>query len=129
MKKPCQCVARMHECLGSEGAMHQGVMVVNLKYNCLYDLLWDSVEHVVATEQMHIVAAPRREKFVIMIIWINCRRNRKTNVKINRKKSIGTSILSEQNRQVCALWKRVEQTFTALVQVTFRVHTIDRLPA
>jgi hypothetical protein len=109
--------------------MHQGVMVVNLKYNCLYDLLWDSVEHVVATEQMHIVAAPRREKFVIMIIWINCRRNRKTNVKINRKKSIGTSILSEQNRQVCALWKRVEQTFTALVQVTFRVHTIDRLPA
>jgi hypothetical protein len=59
MKNPC--AARMHECLGNEGALLQGVTVVtNLKYNRVYDLLWDSGEDAVATEGTHTVAAPRR---------------------------------------------------------------------
>jgi hypothetical protein len=59
MKNPC--AARMHKCLGNEGALLQGVMVVtNLKYNRVYDLLWDSGEQVVAPEGIHMVAAPRR---------------------------------------------------------------------
>jgi hypothetical protein len=61
MKNPC--TARMHKCLGNKGALQQGVMVVtNLKYNRVHDLLWDSGEHVVTTEGIHVlVAAPRRE--------------------------------------------------------------------
>jgi hypothetical protein len=54
MKDPC--AARMHKYLGNEGALQQGVMVMtNLKYNRVYDLLWDSGEDVVATEGIHMV--------------------------------------------------------------------------
>jgi hypothetical protein len=76
MKNPC--AARMHKCLGNEGALQQGVMVVmNLKYNCVHDLLWDSGEHVIATEGIHIVAAPRRGRggFYVSLMFGNLRSN------------------------------------------------------